>query len=223
VYAIQGYRVADFRRLENTTGFSLRSQQQSGDLASFNPLQVLLLHHGSIRATAPIRLYAHSEQINSKGAPIRTISPALLTQPSRASKTIETLHRTARRAIHSGRFDDAGQCYNLLLMSPATATPRTFMLKALLQQRVGSLKKARKTFQAGWRAWKRKVLAGASFTDKEVREEAQLLQAWGLYESKHGTIDVASFLVQTAVSLDSSLHRVLDWKMFRDYRSAVSR
>jgi hypothetical protein len=96
------------------------------------------------------------------------------------------------------------------------------MLKALLQQRVGSLREARKTFQAGWRAWKRKVLAGAKFTDKDIREEARLLQAWGLYESKHGTIDVATFLVQTAVSLDSTLSRVLDWKMFRDHRSAVA-
>jgi hypothetical protein len=140
-------------------------------------------------------------------------------QTSRGHTIIDSMHFIARRAILDRRFHDAGRCYNILLQSPATATPRTFMLKALLQQRQGLVEDARKTFRAGFRAWKRRAKVGESLSDKDLHEEAQLLQAWGLMESKHGKLDLASYLVNCAVSLDSSLRGVLGWKIFREFRS----
>jgi hypothetical protein len=152
-------------------------------------------------------------------APVQAAVRSLALQSHRAPRTVNTLHRTAKRAIHSKRFNDAERCYEILLQSSATATPRTFMLKALLEQRLGLMANARKTFRAGYRAWKRKKVARDEFTEKDIHEEAQLLQAWGLFESKHGTLDLAKYLVQNAVSLDNSLRRVLDWQMFRNHRS----
>ena len=48
------------------------------------------------------------------------------------------------------------------------------------------------------------------------RNDATLLQAWGLFESKNGALTRAVRLLHRAVILDPSLEKVLSWSRFRD-------
>ena len=79
----------------------------------------------------------------------------------------------------------------------------SFLLTALHLQRLGEYELARDAFAQG-------VL--------QHRDDAQLLQAWGLFESKHGCSRRALLLLKRAVSLDSSLGKVLRWRRFRQRR-----
>merc|ERR1719482_442742 len=102
------------------------------------------------------------------------------------------------------------------------------MLKALLHTRLGDLAEARAAFAAGaarlrLRGKPRvKADAGASPQQRPQppaaawrREDAQLLQAWGLFESKYGDLDLARRLIDAAVDLDRDLAGVKTWRMFR--------
>ena len=49
------------------------------------------------------------------------------------------------------------------------------------------------------------------------RDDFQLVQAWALYESKHGNMRRAVKLLQRAVSLDHSALGTLQWQRFKSY------
>lgn len=111
------------------------------------------------------------------------------------------LHRIANRAIKRGLNLDALECYSLAVSSLQTCSGRSFLLLALHLQRINEFDLARSAFAEGV------VLH---------RTDARLMQAWGLFESKHGRLDRAKRLLKRAVSLDESLSAVLRWKMFRE-------
>ena len=118
------------------------------------------------------------------------------------------LHEIARKAILKHEFEDAIQCYGLAMERPEWQSPRTFLLAALLHSRLGHPEQARAAFAEG-------VL--------HHRNDAKLMQAWGLFESKQGELRRAVRLLKRAVTLDSSLHKVLEWRMFREYNAEVER
>ena len=61
----------------------------------------------------------------------------------------------------------------------------------------------------------------AAFSEgvKRDRGYARLLQAWGLFESKHGKPATALALVEHAVRLDPSLGAILRWERFATIRN----
>jgi hypothetical protein len=138
---------------------------------------------------------------------------------------VEALHRAANRAIKTGRLDEAMQCYDIATRHSACCS-RTFMLKALLQRRLGAVDGARAAFEAGAARLMIRDPAGAAGASQPTldldawprasrKEDAQLLQAWGLFESKHGDLQFAYNLLKAAVCLDRNLAGVLRWRMFR--------
>lgn len=110
----------------------------------------------------------------------------------------QALHRVARSACLAGRNAEAQRCYEIAMQSWGSA--RSFLLAALCYQRVGRIEDARATFSTGIRY---------------NRDDAKLMQAWGLFESKHGELGRAVRLLKRAVTLDPSLHSVLRWRRFR--------
>lgn len=101
-------------------------------------------------------------------------------------------------------YDDAKKCYQLAINRCGSS--RSFLCAALLFSKVGLEDDARECFSAG-------VVAH--------RNDATLLQAWGLFESKCGALSRATRLLQRAVVLDPSLHKVLSWSRFRDHPSGL--
>lgn len=110
------------------------------------------------------------------------------------------------------------------------------MLKALLQRRIGAVDAARAAFEAGAARLMLRDLVRTPGDPAVCREgcqqpalasrkeDAQLLQAWGLFESKHGDLHFAHTLLEAAVGLDRNLAGVLRWRMFRnlpDHRSKI--
>ena len=51
-------------------------------------------------------------------------------------------------------------------------------------------------------------------------QDAKLLQAWALFESKHGNMDRAVRLLQRAAKVDRAAIGALRWKVFRSYNQA---
>ena len=130
----------------------------------------------------------------------------------------DVLHQTANRAIHEHRFEDAFKCYHLALAyAEPSQTSRTHMLMALLHQRTGAPDEARAAFLAGERQQQQHapVLPGAVVSSKQLKEDAQLWQAHGLFEQRQGNQETALELVTMAVAIDASLSKILQWKMFR--------
>ena len=154
--------------------------------------------------------------------PVMSAAPAILARDGGVSSLVDALHRNANRAIHNERYCDALRCYDIALQLPATATPRTFMLKALLLQRIGSKQAAQCAFCDGACTCRRRHADGCC-CDEEVREAAQLLQAWGLFEQKTGNADLALALVRAAVGLDGTLSKVLSWRMFKERSHEMSK
>ena len=109
------------------------------------------------------------------------------------------LHRMARLFTLNGAFDDAMKCHEKACSMFGSA--RSFLLAALLYSRAGEAQLARATFAEG-------IL--------RHRDDAQLMQAWGLFESKQDQPRRAFQLVKRAVALDPSLAGVLQWRRFRD-------
>lgn len=109
------------------------------------------------------------------------------------------LHQVARRAISNGDAWGAQACYELAL-KPGLGSGRSYLLAALHLVRINRYTEARDCFAEG-------ILRN--------REDAKLMQAWGLFESKHGTMRRARKLLERAVVLDDSLSGVLRWSRFR--------
>ena len=138
-----------------------------------------------------------------KGMPLWTLCAALAalrTPPPRMLAQREVrLHHVARRAISKGDASGAQVCYEKAL-EPGLGSGRSYLLAALHLVRVGRYSDARDCFGEG-------ILHN--------REDAKLMQAWGLFESKHGTMRRARKLLERAVVLDDSLSGVLRWSRFR--------
>ena len=84
------------------------------------------------------------------------------------------LHGIARRAALQGNDDDAQKAYELAISRWGSG--RSFLLAALLQSRLGLEEQTRETFRRG-----------ICLHPKD----ASLIQAWGLFESKHGEVQRA--------------------------------
>ena len=111
----------------------------------------------------------------------------------------ERLHRIARTALLEGNTEDAKQCYEKACNTWGSG--RSFLLAALLySNHLGDTPAAREYFAQG-------ILKN--------REDATLMQAWGLFESKHGPSHRALQLLKRAVQLDPDKRQVLNWKRFR--------
>lgn len=117
-----------------------------------------------------------------------------------------TLHNLANRAIHTGAFTEAVKLYDIAISK--NANPRTFLLKALLLQREGRWEAARGVFREG---------------NRRFPTDGQLLQAWGLMESRMGDAMVAVRLLRRCVVVDDSLAPVLNWKRFSAVPSTTKR
>lgn len=132
-----------------------------------------------------------------------TVQPSVSTSRGHAvtmmAEKEEQLHRIARRATLRGEFDDAIQCYQHAIDSFGSS--RSFLLAALLLTKVGLVEDARACFATGIYIH---------------RDDAKLMQAWGLFESKHGLWRRSVRLLKRAVDLDPSLYKVLTWSRFRE-------
>ena len=115
------------------------------------------------------------------------------------------LHGIARRAALQGNDDDAQKAYELAISRWGSG--RSFLLAALLQSRLGLEEQTRETFRRG-----------ICLHPKD----ASLIQAWGLFESKHGEVQRALRLVRRAVVLDPGLSGVLRWRLFREAADAAA-
>jgi tetratricopeptide (TPR) repeat protein len=87
------------------------------------------------------------------------------------------------------------------------AKHQTWLLLALLEQKVGEPARARAAFQEGIQL---------------CPSCARLTQAYALFESKQGNMFTALALARRAVALDPSLSPILRWKMFKDVERLAS-
>jgi Tfp pilus assembly protein PilF len=114
---------------------------------------------------------------------------------ARARRASDALLDDARRAIHQRRRGTAEQLY-WRAITQAPFDPRPYFLFALCCQR-RDCELARELFRAG----------------VEVNpQNARTLQAWGLFESKVGNMQLAQRLLYRSVSLNPSFEPVLHWK-----------
>ena len=130
---------------------------------------------------------------------------SLFAPPSVVSlRSTEQLNRIANRAIKVGRHQDALKCYETALTSGSDPC-RTPLLHALHLQRM-----QRPSAQV------RAAFSQGAFIDRgNPRLLAELLIAWGLFESKQAEMGRAVRLLRRAVHLDASKSDVLRWRMFR--------
>eukprot|EP00964_Phaeocystis_antarctica_P081568 scaffold51032_cov64-Phaeocystis_antarctica.AAC.6 len=117
----------------------------------------------------------------------------------------QRLHTTAHRAIKRGAWDDAQRAYEISCQQYGTG--QSFLLAALHHRRMDHIDQARDAFSEG-------ILRN--------RGDAKLMQAWGLFESKHGHMDRAVRLLRRAVDLDPSLSKVLSWRMFQTHATTAN-
>lgn len=116
------------------------------------------------------------------------------------SPRVTRLQNVARSAIHQGRYHEADRCYDIIL-STSDPHPRTFLLKALHDVRMGRWEEARATYRAG---------------NKMYPSDPKLLQGWGLLESRMGRMDVATRLLSRCIAVDGGHSPVQRWHIFRD-------
>mmetsp|Transcript_3532 Transcript_3532/g.9138 ORF Transcript_3532/g.9138 Transcript_3532/m.9138 type:complete len:201 (-) Transcript_3532:1720-2322(-) len=114
------------------------------------------------------------------------------------SPRVARLHNVARTAIHRGCYHEADRCYAKLL-SIADPHPRSYLLKALHDVRMGRWEEARGTYRAG---------------NRRYPADPQLLQGWGLLESRLGRMDVAARLLTRCIAVDEAHSPLQRWKMF---------
>ena len=91
------------------------------------------------------------------------------------------LHSIARREVLAGRSTEAQKAYELAIEHWGSG--RSFLLFALMQSRLGLVDDCRQTFRQG-----------ISHNPKD----ANLMQAWGLFESEQGEMTLAVRLLRRA-------------------------
>lgn len=109
----------------------------------------------------------------------------------------QKLHTLARRAIHNNACESAYIIYERVLRESPSS--RTYLLKALLLERMGQWDAARVAFRSG---------------NKSYPDDGKLLQAWGLMESRTGHATLAMRLLKRCVAVDQTLAPVLRWQRF---------
>ena len=87
---------------------------------------------------------------------------------------------------------------------------RSFLLLSLHHQRCGSKTKAREAFRAG-------LALRNGESGLPTAEEARLLTAWALLESKSGNMHTAVLLLRRASHVEREPSTVLSWRRFREY------
>lgn len=115
------------------------------------------------------------------------------------------LHKVARKAALAGKDDDACACLNMAI--ERCGSSRSYLLCALLHSRLGNFEQCRDCFRQGICCHPK---------------DAGLMQAWGLFESKHEQPKRALRLLQRAVALDPSLSGVLRWRRFQELQDAAA-
>ena len=114
----------------------------------------------------------------------------------------------ANVAVHRGDHRDALRCYETAVQHGCLS--RSHLLLALHYQRCGAHpEETRRAFRSG--IAKRTV---------DTQSDAQLLQAWALFESKHGDMHRAVRLLQSAARMDRTAIGAFRWKHFRLYNQA---
>ena len=163
------------------------------------------------------RNFAPTIRVSAATADTSNVAEAAITDHTHRDQ----LHHSANRLIHQSRFEDALRCYDFALLADngSGSASRTWMLKALLLQRTGETEQARAAFQAGSNVMRSRSNRQIHENEQERREDAQLLQAHGLFEQRQGNEDLAYSLVRAAVAMDGSLGKILKWRMFRDRAS----
>jgi len=114
------------------------------------------------------------------------------------------LHVIARTAIKQSDHDAALQFYTTAVKHGHDS--RSHLLLALHMQRCGA--PSDETREAFRRA--------VAFD----RDNAKLLQAWALYESKAGNMHAAVHLLRRAAQVDRSAMGALRWQIFRSFNRA---
>lgn len=117
----------------------------------------------------------------------------------------QKLHALANRAIHKGYYPEAVIVYERVLRESPSS--RTYLLKALLYERMNQWDQAREVFRSGNRLFP---------------NDGKLLQAWGLMESRKGHATLALRLLRRSVVVDRSLAPVLKWHRFSKVDAASS-
>jgi hypothetical protein len=135
-------------------------------------------------------------------APLRTSAIRML--PRRE----QVLHAQARGHCLRGDNTAADVRYQIATSQPGLGSGRSYLLAALHKaNKLGEYDGARATFADGI---------------MRHRTDAKLMQAWGLFESKHGEFRRAMVLLRRAVKLDASLAGVLRWRRFSGRTSELA-
>ena len=113
------------------------------------------------------------------------------------------LQALAREAVVNGNHRTALHCYQTATLHGSDG--RSHLLLALHYQRMKRGTDAEHAFRQGV---------------AHDRDNVQLLQAWALYESKHGNMKRAVRLLVRAAACDRSAIGALRWKIFRSYNQA---
>ncbi|CAM9701644.1 unnamed protein product [Chrysoparadoxa australica] len=121
-------------------------------------------------------------------------------------RRIARLHLSARKAVKHNKEEWARGMYRFVIKNwdseiIGCALAQNYLLLALLEQKSGRVEAARTAFREGV---------------TRCPTQAKLVQAWALFESKHGPMKRALALAKRCVELDKSLAGILRWKMFRD-------
>ena len=119
------------------------------------------------------------------------------------------LHARARAAVHASDYQSAQKF--LQVAADHGESGRSHLLLVLHLQRM-----QRHGEDAGMVT---NDMVAATFRNgiANNRDDFQLVQAWALYESKHGNMRRAVKLLQRAVSLDHSALGTLQWQRFKSY------
>ena len=116
-----------------------------------------------------------------------------------------SLHEIARRATFKGELVDAQRAMDIAVEQWGSSS--SFLTAALFySNRLGEADSARTIFREGI---------------AKHPSDAKLMQAWGLFESKHGELHRAVRLLRRSVVLDPGLEAVLRWQRFQDAASKL--
>lgn len=181
---------------------SARRQQalrvQRSRLAEIRTPQDGITYHDQLVSDAKDRLDAAIAAAASRATespPNPHKSPRLKRKPSQSAELLDPLLKQARNAIGASQRGLAERLY-LRAIATDPYDPRPYLLFALrAQKRDDAL--ARELFRAGVEA---------------DRMHANILQAWGLFESKAGNLELAQKLIRRSVLLNPGFAPVLKWK-----------
>lgn len=147
---------------------------------------------------SPLAPMLASSRSAARGGPVSSLAPAVASGRKEQLPVERRLHNIARSATIRDDYEAAARAHKLAVR--AFGSGRSFLLAALFYaDKLVDEQAARSLFSDG-------VVRN--------RDDAALVQAWGLFESKQGKAKRARQLVQRAVVLDPRLSGVLRWRQF---------